>query len=197
MQIKASIYPVGVIHGRFQIVHHDHVRYLMAGKALCDHMVIGITNPDPSQIRKESADPSRSDPLANPLTFYERYRLLHDVMQDQGVQPQKFSIVPFPINFPDRYQYYVPMDAVFFLSIYDDWGRRKLAYFQSLGLKTHVLWQVSPEEKGISASDVRKRIMDRKPWDHLVPPAVYQWVLENNIPDRLYQQASGIERQML
>jgi cytidyltransferase-like protein len=41
-------YDVGIIHGRFQILHNDHVKYLMAGKELCEHIIVGITNPDPS-----------------------------------------------------------------------------------------------------------------------------------------------------
>ena len=59
---------------------------------------------------------------------------------------------PLPINLPEYYRCYVPMDAVFFLSIYDDWGRRKKRYFESLGLKIHILWEVEPQQKGISGS---------------------------------------------
>jgi len=36
----------GVVHGRFQVLHNDHVKYLLAGKARCRHLVVGITNPD-------------------------------------------------------------------------------------------------------------------------------------------------------
>ena len=42
------MYDIGVIHGRFQVPHNDHLRYLLAGKALCRHLVVGLTNPDPS-----------------------------------------------------------------------------------------------------------------------------------------------------
>lgn len=161
---------VGVIHGRFQVLHNDHLRYLLAGKALCRHLVVGITNPDPWSTRPESADPARSDPLANPLTYYERYRMLQAVLQAQGIAAESLSVVPLPINLPERYRFYVPLKAVFFLSIYDDWGRRKRDYFQSLGLKIHVLREVSPEEKGISAKTIRKAMVQGRPWTHLVPP---------------------------
>jgi len=53
-------YEVGVIHGRFQVLHHDHLKYLLAGKELCRHLVVGITNPDPFTVREESADLKRS-----------------------------------------------------------------------------------------------------------------------------------------
>ena len=48
---------VGVIvseHGRFQVLHNDHFKYLMAGKAQCRHLVVGITNPDPTLTRRDA-----------------------------------------------------------------------------------------------------------------------------------------------
>jgi D-arabinose 5-phosphate isomerase GutQ len=46
MSDSSTTVDVGVIHGRFQILHNDHLKYLLAGKDLCRHLVIGITNPD-------------------------------------------------------------------------------------------------------------------------------------------------------
>ena len=132
MQYQRRPWEVGVIHGRFQVLHNDHLKYLLAGKALCRHLVVGITNPDPWGTRPESADPARSDPLANPLTYYERYRMLQAVLQARGITAESFSVVPLPINLPERYRFYVPLNAVFFLSIYDDWGRQ--LYVCALGV---------------------------------------------------------------
>ncbi|HPA14151.1 MAG TPA: nicotinate-nucleotide adenylyltransferase [Desulfobacterales bacterium] len=185
MEVLMPASETGVIHGRFQIVHNDHLKYLLAGKKLCRHLVVGITNPDPMLTRKESSDPKRSDPLANPLTYYERYILIGSVLAESGLKPQQFSVVPLPINLPDLYKYYVPMDAVFFLSIYDEWGRQKLRYFQSLGLKTHILREVSSEEKGISGSDIRSRMLCGQPWEHLIPPVVVTLLKKWDIPTRL------------
>jgi len=117
-------YETGVIHGRFQILHNDHMKYLMAGKKMCKHLVVGITNPDPFLTRQEDADPNRNAPQANPLTYYERYVMVGSALDEAWVSPREFSIVPFPINIPKLYKYYVPMDAVFFLSIYDKWGKK-------------------------------------------------------------------------
>jgi nicotinamide-nucleotide adenylyltransferase len=36
----AHVYPLGVIHGRFQVLHKDHLKYLLAGKSLCEHLVL-------------------------------------------------------------------------------------------------------------------------------------------------------------
>ena len=178
-------YDTGVIHGRFQVLHNDHVNYLMAGKALCRHLVVGITNPDPLLSRMEDADSDRSQPLANPLTYYERFLLVRAALEGEGVGLNQFTVVPFPISFPDLYRQYVPMDAVFFLTIYDEWGKKKLSYFQQQGVKTHVLWEVPPEKKGISANDVRKLMMENMPWEHLTPPHVAALIHEWGISERL------------
>jgi nicotinamide-nucleotide adenylyltransferase len=187
-------YPIGVIHGRFQVLHYDHLAYLLAGKALCRHLVVGVTNPDPFLTRTEDADPQRSHPIKNPLTYYERYVMVNQVLLEAGLGGQEFSVVPLPINLPDRYRFYVPMDAVFFLTIYDDWGRRKLDYLQSQGLATHVLRDVPPHQKGISAVQVREAMMNDQPWEHLVPACVPPLMESWGIPARLKQLKAGISR---
>jgi nicotinamide-nucleotide adenylyltransferase len=185
MQTNKSKYDVGVIHGRFQVLHNDHLKYLLAGKSLCGHLVIGITNPDPFLVKEEQADRHRSSDQANPLTYFERYRLLRTALVEAGVEWTDFSIVPMPISMPGLYRHYVPLDAVFFLSIYDEWGRRKKSYFESLGLKVHVLWEVSPERKGISGSEVRSRMMRGQSWENAVPVSVAVLLREWGIPERL------------
>jgi len=175
----------GVIHGRFQVLHNDHLKYLLAGKARCGHMVVGITNPDPTLTRDDAADPHRSLPAANPLTFFERYVMVHSALIEAGVRVLDFSLVPFPINFPELYRHYVPLEGTFFLTIYDEWGRKKKEHFDSLGLKTEVLWQRPPSEKGLSGSDVRRRMAAGEPWEHLVPSSTQGLMRKWDIPGRL------------
>jgi len=178
-------YDIGTIHGRFQILHNDHVKFLFAGKKLCKHLIVGITNPDPSLTKDHDSNPHRSQPIANPLTFYERYVMIREVLLEKGLKFSEFSIVPFPINVPDLLKYYVPMNVVFFLSIYDDWGRQKKKYLESLGLKVHVLWEVPLENKGLSGSDIRESMLKGEPWEHLVPPDTAKLVKEWGVIKRL------------
>jgi nicotinamide-nucleotide adenylyltransferase len=175
----------GVIHGRFQVLHNDHLVYLQAGLALCRHLVVGITNPDPFLTRDESADPKRSAPAANPLTYFERYVTVRAVLAEAGVEPSRFSVVPFPISIPELYRHYVPLDGLFFLSVYDEWGRRKLEYFRALGLETHVLRDVTESQKGISATDIRTRMARNEPWEAMVPPSAAHLMKKWDIPGRL------------
>ncbi|GAB6058551.1 nicotinate-nucleotide adenylyltransferase [Desulfonatronum parangueonense] len=179
------MYDIGVIHGRFQVLHNDHLKYLLAGKALCRHLIVGITNPDPLLTAEVVVDSNRSSLLANPLTFYERLVILREVLLEAGVGLSETTIVPLPITHPRLYRHYVPLDAVFLLSIYDDWGRHKLAQFKALGLRTHVLWEVAPDQKGISGMDIRQAMLHGRPWEHLTPKATARHCLAWNIPERL------------
>ncbi len=184
----------GVIHGRFQVLHNDHLRYLMAGKARCQHLVVGITNPDPTLTRQENADPHRSRSFANPLTYFERYAMVRAALESEGVNQEDFSVVPFPINFPDLYRYYVPLEATFFLTIYDDWGRKKLERFRSLGLAVEVLWERPLGQKGLSGGDIRLRMVRGEPWEDLVPPSTRQLIEAWDIPVRLKDLHRSIGR---
>jgi hypothetical protein len=115
----------GVVHGRFQLFHLDHLKYVLAGKERCRHLVVGITNPDPTLTKFDPADPHRGLEVDNPLTFYERFIIIRETLLEAGLNYRDFSLVPLPINFPELYRYYVPLDATFFLTIYDDWGGEK------------------------------------------------------------------------
>ena len=185
MKKKNFQYDLGVIHGRFQVLHYDHIKYLMAGKELCKHLVVGITNPDPSLTRDSDANPHRSSSLANPLTYYERYLMIQAALLEQGLSLSEFSIVPLPINVPELIKYYVPLDAIFFLTIYDEWGQQKKKYFQDLGLKIHVLWEVPLEKKGLSSSDIRESMIKGEKWEHLLPSSTVKLMKEWDIAQRL------------
>lgn len=175
----------GVIHGRFQVLHNDHLKYLLAGKARCEHLIVGITNPDPTLTGEDGADKTRSLPESNPLTFYERYRMVNTLLIGEGINATEFSIVPFPINFPELYQFYVPLDAVFFLTIYDQWGDRKLEIFKSLGLETEILWRRDVSEKGLSSTTIRSFICEGKPWKKYIPSQLLPLVKEFDLEQRI------------
>jgi hypothetical protein len=175
----------GVIHGRFQVLHNHHLRYLLAGRARCSHLIVGITNPDPLLTRDDPSDPDRSTPQANPLTYFERYTMVRGVLFGAGLNQPDFSVVPFAINLPALYRYYLPLDVTFFLTIYDEWGKHKLDQFMAAGLKTEILWRKEREEKGISAGEVRLRMARGEVWAHLAPRETEALMIELGVPERL------------
>ncbi|MDY7038695.1 MAG: nicotinate-nucleotide adenylyltransferase, partial [Thermodesulfobacteriota bacterium] len=112
---------------------------------------MGITNPDPEKNRHEAVDPARSEATGNPFTYYERYCMFRTALTGEGVDLEEFSIVPFPINIPELYKYYMPLEATFFMTIYDNWGQKKRRMFEALGLTIEVLWQRPLSLKGLSS----------------------------------------------
>jgi nicotinamide-nucleotide adenylyltransferase len=176
---------IGVVHGRFQVLHNDHMKYIQAAKARCRRLVVGITNPDPTLTRDEAGDPKRGLPSSNPLTYFERHVLVRRALTRAGLDGDEFWAVPLPISFPELYKYYVPMDAVFFLTIYDQWGRSKLERFKNLGLATRVLWEKTEAEKGITGTEVRRRMAHGEPWEDLVPAGTAALLKNWDIPGRL------------
>jgi cytidyltransferase-like protein len=174
---------IGVIHGRFQPLHIGHMEYLLAGRARCDLLVVGITNPDPWQVKLETTNAQRSEPAANPCTYYERYLMVEGALLDSGVPHGAFRIVPFPHSFPERLQHYAPTAAEYYVTIYDQWGEAKLLRFHELGLRTHVLWRRTSTVT--SGSAIRRLIAADEPWVNLVPAATAQVVREFGIDRRI------------
>jgi len=167
-----SLANVGVIHGRFQPIHIGHMEYLLAGKSRCKTLIIGIANPDPSLTSHTPLCPERSAPGANPFTYYERMLMIKESLVEAGVSRRKFEIVPFPVNRPELLSHYVPFDAPFYLTIYDEWGREKLKTFKLLGIKTEVMWERNMTDRITTGTVIRKLMAEGKKWQSLVPPAV-------------------------
>jgi nicotinamide-nucleotide adenylyltransferase len=175
----------GVVHGRFQILHNDHLKYLMAAKERCDNLIVGLTNPDQLHTKSEVADPNRSNYHSNPLTYFERNYMIRAVLLEKGLSATEFIIVPFPISTPEHCKNYVPSNATFYLTIYDRWGEEKYDRLKSLGFNVEVLWRKPAAEKGITSTNVRSLIYSRKEYRHLIPDSVYELVKEWKIDLRI------------
>jgi cytidyltransferase-like protein len=178
---------IGVVHGRFQPFHLDHLRYCLAAKEHCEYLIVGITNPDPILTKADEADTHRSLRSANPLSYYERLVIIRESLLEAKVMHDSFYIVPFPINRPELIKFYVPQHATFYITIYDEWGRKKYNLLKSLGAEVVVLWEKSLEEKAVSGSDVRNRIANGSPWEHLVPNAASQVIKNLGLETRIKQ----------
>lgn len=169
-----GISETGVAHGRFQPLHVGHLEYLLASKAKCKVLLVGITNPDPWTTVFESTDANRGAESANPFTYYERYLMIEGALKGAGIPLNEFRIIPFPHGFPERLRYYAPDDARYFLTVYDEWGEVKVSRLRALGLDVEVLWR--RRAKVTSGSEIRRRIRHGLPWAHLVPPGVAETI---------------------
>ena len=178
---------IGVIHGRFQGLHHGHIEYLLAGKNRCERLIIGITNYlcNEKNDRISKMDSHRLNKNANPFTYFERMEMIRLAMLENKISESEFTIVPFPIEHPNLISNFAPKDATYYITIYDNWGKEKLKMLKDLGLNVEVMWERSQTEKPISGSLVREKILLKEDWEQLVPKSVADYIkshgLENSI----------------
>lgn len=188
--MRCKMDKIGVIHGRFQILHNEHMEYLLAGKSRCEYLIIGISNPDAYTTQRHATDPARSCAKNNPLTYYERFQMIATAMLGAGIPRSAFDMVPFPINYPERLSNYVPFDAKFYMTILDQWGIEKMNALKALDLDVEVMWRKNASQKKISATQVRNLIVCGKPWDHLVPQSVYDYIIDNGLDEKIAKLCS-------
>ena len=160
----------GMIHGRFQPFHVGHLEYLKGAAAHCDEVFVGITKPDPARIKPEPADPLRHLPESNPYTYVERLLMVKAAAADAGIGAERLHVIPFPVNEPELWPPYVPVDVVHFIRLFSDWGGTKLERLREAGYEVVVLDEGS--EKEISGADVREALRCGGDWEPLVPPGV-------------------------
>lgn len=173
----------GVACGRFQILHNEHLNYILAAKEKCEHLIVGITSPDSSVSPQERADENRGKAESNPCTYYERMKMIERVLIEVGISREEFDIVPFPIGKPELLKFYIPKDAHIYVTILDEWGYCKKNRLQEFGYEVEVLWE--NKKKLISSTMIRKNIIEGKEWEQFVPRATYQYVREKKIDRRI------------
>lgn len=157
----------GCVHGRFQPFHNGHLEYMLRAKERCERLIIGITAPDPTAVRKEAENPRRHEPVSNPFTYFERLLMIRDALFDEGLKPHSFALVPFPIHELGLVGHYVPEGAVHFVRAYSRWEEEKVRRLRSGGFRVEVFDR--GEEKKISGAEVRRLIREGLSWEHLVP----------------------------
>lgn len=166
-----------VVHGRFQPFHLDHLAYCRLGLERGDTLVVGITNFDPAFTRLEPTNPQRHEPAANPFTYWERALMIRDALLDDGVPPERFVLVAFPIHDPARWPHYVPgnpVDTVHVIRVFSPWEEEKARRLEAAGFRVDTILATS---KGLSGSELRARLAADHGWEALVPKAVRQWII--------------------
>lgn len=158
---------VGHIHGRFQPFHNGHLEYAEWASDNCDHLMVGITNADPSHVIEEVDDPKRHRLAHNPLKYYERERLVEAAIEASDIDTS-FSITPFPINRPELWEYYVPDDVCHFVYQLEEWHRTKVSRIRRHGGDV----ETKRKERDVSGLEVRQKIATGADWRKHVPEAV-------------------------
>jgi nicotinamide-nucleotide adenylyltransferase len=171
----------GMIHGRFQPFHNGHFDYLQQAFDQVNELIIGITNPDPTMIAEVTSDIHRHLPDANPFSYYQRAEMIRrSILLEPRIRDRigNILIVPFPINRPELWKYYLPMqDTVQFMRILDSWDEQKCEMFRREGFRVEIL-----EAKRVtSGTEIRAEMTNHESaWQNKVPRGT-QDVLDNLI----------------
>lgn len=174
----------GSIHGRFQPFHKGHLEYAMAAAQKVSHLFVGLTQPDLEELRWTPSAEHRVNPVDNPLTYYERLRLITASLMDEGLSGDFFTMVPFPIETPTKLGSYLPNDVTCYTTVYEEWNLRKIALLEEYGYPVEVLW--TREEKAVNGSVVRQQILEgSSTWMDLVPNAAIPLIQEFGLRERL------------
>lgn len=176
---------IGVVHGRFQILHYGHMEYILSAKQRCDHLIIGICNPEIELTKFNKICPHRSKLSANPLTFYERMECIKGALIEAGLSRDQFDIVPFPINFPKRIENYAPKDAKYYMTIFEAWGEEKEKVLKKQGFDVEVIQRGTFEDKKSNSTEIRGKIYRGENWKDEVPNYVYQYIKAHKLDERI------------
>lgn len=163
---------VGCIHGRFQPFHNGHMEYALRAVEKCEHLFVGITNPDPRWIRREGESQHRHTDAANPYRYFERHEMIRRSLREAGIAEDRFTIVPFPIDDLAQLEHYVPRAALHYVRVFSAWEEEKARRLRGARWRVAVLDVGEP--KRVSATEVRQLIAGGGDWRALVPEGTAQ-----------------------
>ena len=161
---------IGMVHGRFQLVHNEHLQYILRGLSRCSRLVIGITNPEASEYKADPLSPHRHQVEANPYTYFVRSEMIRECLVDERVDLARVSIVPFHLFDPEKWRYYLPSPGtvVQYVRAFSAWEDKKIELLKSYGFRVEVLDRGM--KKNIEGTQVRELIRTGGTWRQLVPP---------------------------
>ncbi len=160
----------GLFIGRFQPLHNGHVHALKDVFAQEEHVIIVIGS------SQASYTPD------NPFTSGERIMMLEGVLEELEIPCSRFRLIPIPDihNYPkwvNHVKQYVPPFGVVYTG--SDSGRQLFSE-QNIPVREIVLHR----KKILSGTEIRRRMIQGKEWESLVPANVLA----------LIQQFDGIQR---
>jgi len=177
-------YPVATVNGRFQPFHKGHLEYVLKAFDHCDFLCVGITQYDIKNLLNSPLDLHREKPYNNPLNYFERVEMITEVLLNNGINFNQFSITPFPIDNIEYLSRYVPTEVPVFTTICDEWNINKINILKDNGYTVKViLYREIKKYSGVVIRDLL--CVGDVRWKCLVPKATIRVIEKYKIRDRL------------
>lgn len=172
----SKIIKVGSIHGRFQPFHNEHLDYLMLAFEKCEHLVIGITQPNNHNLNTIFDIKKRIEPAYNPLSYDQRVAMIDNILVELGIPDDKYSFKKFNIDNPTTLEKELCKSIVCFTTIREVWNSKKIDILKHLGYKVEILKEDYSENR-ITSSKIRAKILNREnSWEKDVPAACCKYL---------------------
>ena len=147
-------------------------------------MWIGITKFDIDTTELSPLGRTREKAENNPLTYHQRITMIAGALTENGIRPDEFAFIPFPIEKPSKLGQFLPASVPCFTTVYEEWNREKISVLESHGYKVIVLWERQTKE--ISGGEIRNdMIAGGSKWKKLVPNATVEYVEKFGLIERL------------
>ena len=177
----------GLVCGRFQPPHNEHLEYWRAAKARCDFLWIGIVRPNVRDDQLGLDRGHRSMLLSNPMTYFERATLIREILLEDGISGDSFACTPFPLDEPALLPDFVGTDVKVFTTICDPWNIKKAEVLRAMGYQVDVLFERG--ESRIHGQAIRLAIgLGNDDWTSVVPPATVRAVRRLNLRERFLRR---------
>ncbi len=169
----------GLYIGRFQPFHLGHLEVVKHVLEKVGRIIIVI------------GSAQYSHTLENPFTAGERLTMIKRALDEAEISPTKYLVVPIPdMNVHKLWVAQVVSQTPEFHIVYSN-EPLTVTLFVEAGFKVEAIPFFSREE--YSATEIRKRMINRQEWSTLVPRSVAEYVREIKGDARL-RNLSGSDR---
>ena len=148
--------PLVVFTGRFQPFHLDHLEMVRHALGLAERVLIGVTNADEANLIPHAASAHRHLASANPFSYQQRVQLIDAALQAETIARERYDIVPFPLDTPERWPALVAPGTPQLVRVYSDWEREKVRRFAAAGYPPLVV--EGDAAKRLTATEVRRAL---------------------------------------
>jgi len=154
----------GLFVGRFQPFHMGHLKAIKDLLEKLDELVIVVGS---SQY---------SHRMDNPFTAGERITMIRAALEEEGISPSRYWIVPVPdmhihMTWVAQVLGYTPKFSVVYTN---EPLTRRLFIEAGYDVKPVPFYR----REVYSATEIRKRMLDGKNWEELLPSSVVQFIKE-------------------